>query len=116
MQTDRSTWIAAMIDDFVASSRENTLNAPTGEKAFDPPLVGFSSGSDPLYDDYVHTSAIFICVPSTFLTGRFRNCASFARHVDGDQLGAPRYPAHPQRSVHRDETAVRAMGLRQTSW
>ena len=53
MQTDREAWITAIINNFVASSRENTLNTPTGEKAFDPPLVGFSSGSDPLYDEYV---------------------------------------------------------------
>ncbi len=53
MQTDRGAWITAIIGHFVASSNENTLNTPTGEKAFDPPLVGFSTGSDPLYDEYV---------------------------------------------------------------
>ena len=53
MQTDREAWITAIITNFSAASGENTLNTPTGEKAFDPPLVGFSTGSDPLYDDYV---------------------------------------------------------------
>ena len=63
MQSDRSTWITAIINDFVASSPENTLNAPTGEKAFDPPLVGFSSGSDPLYDEYVRHIGDFYLRP-----------------------------------------------------
>jgi len=51
MQNDWGAWITAMIADFVASSSENTLNTPTGDKAFDPPLVGFSTGNDPLYDE-----------------------------------------------------------------
>lgn len=63
MQTDRSAWITAMINDFVASSRENTLNTPTDEKAFDPPLVGYSSGSDPLYDEYVRHIGDFYLRP-----------------------------------------------------
>ncbi len=53
MQTDRGAWITAIIHNFVASSSENNLNAPAGEKAFDPPLVGFSAGDDPLFDEYV---------------------------------------------------------------
>ncbi len=53
MQNDWGAWITTMIADFVASSSENTLNTPTGDKAFDPPLVGFSTGNDPLYDEYV---------------------------------------------------------------
>ncbi len=53
MQTDRGKWITDIISHFVASSHENTLGTPTGEKAFDPPLVGFSTGGDPLYDEYV---------------------------------------------------------------
>ncbi|KPK87242.1 MAG: 4Fe-4S ferredoxin, partial [Deltaproteobacteria bacterium SM23_61] len=33
-------------------SPENTLKNPTDEKAWDDPLVGFSSGEDPLYQQY----------------------------------------------------------------
>jgi len=46
-------WITAVIEEIVATSAENTLNLPTGEKAFDAPLVGFSSGADPLFEQYV---------------------------------------------------------------
>ena len=63
MQTDRSAWITAMINDFVASSRENTLNTPAEEKAFDPPLVGFSTGGDHLYDEYVRHIGDFYLRP-----------------------------------------------------
>ncbi|MFH1217250.1 MAG: epoxyqueuosine reductase [Pseudomonadota bacterium] len=45
-------WIIAVIRDFVASSPENSLGLPTGEKAFAEPLVGFSSGADPLYEEF----------------------------------------------------------------
>ena len=63
MQTDRSAWITDIITQFVASSPENNLGTPTGEKAFDPPLVGFSTGSDPLYDEYVRHIGDFYLRP-----------------------------------------------------
>lgn len=51
--TDNGTWIAETIREFVATSVENTLNLPGGEKAFDAPLVGFANGADPLFAEYV---------------------------------------------------------------
>ena len=59
-------WITAVIEEIVATSAENTLNLPTGEKAFDAPLVGFSNGADPLLNSTCPTSAIFISRRSTF--------------------------------------------------
>jgi len=53
MQTDRAAWIRAIISDFVETSQENNLKTPSGEKAFNAPLVGFSAGGDPLYDEFV---------------------------------------------------------------
>lgn len=44
-------WIEKEIKDFIASA-ENTMQNETNEKAFDEPLVGFSSGADLLYEAY----------------------------------------------------------------
>ncbi len=52
MDTDSRSWLEKIISDFVKDSPENTLKMETGEKAFDEVLVGFSSGSDPLYETY----------------------------------------------------------------
>jgi len=46
-----ATWIRKEIRDFLETA-ENTLQNEANEKAFDEPLVGFSSGADPLYEAY----------------------------------------------------------------
>jgi epoxyqueuosine reductase QueG len=50
--TDDKAWIERLIRDFIDHSPENTLQNAANEKAFDTPLVGFSSGADPLYETY----------------------------------------------------------------
>jgi epoxyqueuosine reductase len=45
-------WIKALIKDFIERSPENTLGNRENEKAWEDPLVGFSSGDDPLYREY----------------------------------------------------------------
>ena len=56
-----ASWIENMITDFVAGSPQNRLGPDKPEPAFDAPLVGFSSGADPLYDEYVaHIGAFYL--------------------------------------------------------
>jgi epoxyqueuosine reductase QueG len=50
--SDPAAWLDQVIGDFITRSPENTLRNPTHEKAFDPPLVGFSRGDDPLFQAY----------------------------------------------------------------
>jgi epoxyqueuosine reductase len=45
-------WIADIAKKFIDESPENTLKNEANEKAWDEPLVGFSKGSDPLYQFY----------------------------------------------------------------
>ena len=45
-------WSADIIRDFIEKSPENTLQNEANEKAFGIPLVGFSKGDDPLFEDY----------------------------------------------------------------
>jgi epoxyqueuosine reductase QueG len=56
-------WITAAIEGVVATSKENTLNLPTGEKAFDAPRVGFANGADPLFEQYVTHIGDFYLTP-----------------------------------------------------
>jgi len=51
-KTNPARWLEGIIKDFINRSPENTLKNPTDEKAWDDPLVGFSSGEDPLYQQY----------------------------------------------------------------
>lgn len=44
--------IESLVSRYVAESVDNNLGPPFDEKIFDSPLVGFSQGSDPLYDEY----------------------------------------------------------------
>ena len=46
-----ANWIETMIKDFIRSP-ENTLKHRESEKAWEDPLVGFSSGDDSLYQEY----------------------------------------------------------------
>lgn len=46
-------WIREQIETIAAPSGYNDLKYLKPEPAFDKPLVGFSSGADPLYDTYV---------------------------------------------------------------
>jgi epoxyqueuosine reductase len=45
-------WLKREIADFVATSPLNTLGLPSGEVAWDSPLVGFSRGDDGIYQEY----------------------------------------------------------------
>jgi len=46
------SWLTAAIKDFVNESPTNDMGLEDRERIFDPPLVGFSSGADSLYDEY----------------------------------------------------------------
>jgi epoxyqueuosine reductase len=47
-----SRWIGATIREFITTSPDNTLKNVENERAWSDPLVGFSRGDDPLYDDF----------------------------------------------------------------
>ena len=61
--TADAAWIQGIIEDVVATSEENTLKLPTGEKSFDTPLVGFANGADPLFGHYVEHIGEFYLTP-----------------------------------------------------
>ncbi len=57
-------WIETHIKTFVAQSALNRLGPEMDEPAFDAPMVGFSSGADPLYDEYVAHIGPFYLTPA----------------------------------------------------
>lgn len=58
-----AVWIDDLISNFVAQSPKNRLGPDMTLQAFDPPLVGFSSGSDAIYDEYVSHIGEFYLTP-----------------------------------------------------
>ena len=56
--------VTQIIKDLVSGSPENTLQGPFQEPAFAEPLVGFSSGADPLYQQYKEVVGPFHWTPS----------------------------------------------------
>ena len=51
MHQQSPEWVTGIINDFLNSS-ENTLQKWDDEKAWEEPLVGFSSGADPIFEAY----------------------------------------------------------------
>ena len=64
--SDSAKWITSVVTDFIDGSPENTLMNAAGEKAFDHPLVGFSGGNDPLYEEYKEHVGPFHWTPLEF--------------------------------------------------
>jgi epoxyqueuosine reductase len=56
-------WIEDLITGFVARSPKNRLGPDHPEPAFDAPIVGFSSGADPLYGEFVAHIGEFYLTP-----------------------------------------------------
>lgn len=48
---DVAAWLENSIHEFCRDSPENSMRNEENERAFDEPLVGFSNGEDPLYDE-----------------------------------------------------------------
>jgi epoxyqueuosine reductase len=60
---DHGSSITAVIKKFVTLSPLNDMGLKEREKIFDTPLVGFSSGLDPLYDEYKSHIGSFYFTP-----------------------------------------------------
>ena len=60
---NHGTEITTAIKNFVAQSPLNDMKLGVREKIFDAPLVGFSRGTDPLYDEYKSHIGSFYFTP-----------------------------------------------------
>ena len=70
---ESSAWVEGIIKEFIDHSPENTLKNLENEKAFDTPLVGFSRGDDPIYEDYKEHVGPFYLTPWEIFVVTFRD-------------------------------------------
>jgi epoxyqueuosine reductase len=104
---DMGRWITGVIADLAAFSAENTIETDDPEKAFDAPLVGFSSGADPLYDEFVSHIGAFYLTPIALFKQAFPDLPAVradeltviswilpsTSRVRQEQAGANRHPS-----------------------
>lgn len=78
VSSDPALWVKSIISDFLARPSENMLWNRGTEKAWDDPLVGFSRGDDPLYEDFKEYVASFHWTPVEIFSRTFPRCAATA--------------------------------------
>lgn len=76
-----AAWVVNLIKDFAANSLYNSLQSETGEKAWDEPLVGFSAGSDPLYDEFKNHIGDFHWTPAEIFSLTFPEAGASAAEL-----------------------------------
>jgi epoxyqueuosine reductase len=74
---DSRLWIEGLIRDFIAISPFNTMRNEAGEQAWDHALVGFASGSDPIWQQYKEYVGPFHWTP----------CEIFSQHFPKEPTG-----------------------------
>ncbi len=101
-------WLATQINSFVSTSAANTLHLPSNEKAFDSPLIGFSNGADPIYDEFVSHIGNFYLKPADIFLKTFPELSHVAdknltiitwilpstQHTRQDQAQSRKRPCH----------------------
>lgn len=78
---DHGSWITSVIKDFVTLSPLNDMGFKEREVIFDMPLVGFSSGADPLYDEYKAHIGSFYFSPLELFSRSFPDLAPVAEDL-----------------------------------
>jgi len=76
-----AAWVVNLIKDFTLNSPHNTLQNKTGDKAWDEPLVGFSSGSDPLFDEFKNHIGDFYWTPAEIFSLTFPEAGASASEL-----------------------------------
>ncbi|MGC8660340.1 MAG: epoxyqueuosine reductase, partial [Desulfomonilaceae bacterium] len=71
MIEDVGLWLRGLLNCFVRKSPTNSLKMEPDERAFDEILTGFSSGADPIYEDYKDLVGPFHWTPSEIFSLTF---------------------------------------------
>ncbi len=75
LKSEHTNWIRKMITDFVNESPENCLGGDYSEKAWSSPLVGFSRGDDPYYQQFKQDIGEFLWTPEEIFRKTFPDIA-----------------------------------------
>ncbi|MFQ6075451.1 MAG: epoxyqueuosine reductase [Candidatus Bathyarchaeia archaeon] len=97
-----AAWIETVVKQFIKESPENTLKNEENERAWAEPLVGFSSGADPLYQFYKKDIGEFYLTPLEIFTHAFPGA-----RVTPDQLTVISWilpQTEATKSEHRKQT------------
>lgn len=76
-----AAWISEIITDFIHNSPDNYLPNGIKEKIWDKPLVGFSRGDDPLYQEFRNHIGNNYLLPPDFLQKKYQDV-----HINTDDL------------------------------
>lgn len=76
-----ASWVTAVVRTFIRESPENTLQDRANEKAWGEPLLGFSRGDDPLYEEYKEVVGAFHWTPWQIFTQTYPG-----RQVEPEEL------------------------------
>jgi hypothetical protein len=80
-QEEMARWIEFTIKRFVNESPENSMKNKNNERAWAEPLVGFSSGGDPLYKFYKKDIGEFYLTPLEIFVDTFPRVKTTARKL-----------------------------------
>ncbi|RPJ41887.1 MAG: epoxyqueuosine reductase, partial [Deltaproteobacteria bacterium] len=80
-EKDGGIWIQTVVADFINKSPENTLKNAANDKAWTDPLVAFSNGADPLYQEYKRHIGDFFLTPLEFFSQTFPSCPVAAEQL-----------------------------------
>ena len=97
---DKSSWITKIIKDFVEESPLNDMGFAQREKIFNTPLVGFSSGADPLYHEYKSHIGSFYFSPLELFTKTFPD-----REIAAEDLTVISWIIPSTRATRREQAA-----------
>lgn len=64
IERNHESWVRNIIHHFIRRSKENSLKNAVGEAAWAEPLVGFSRGDDPLYEQFKDDIGDFFWTPA----------------------------------------------------
>ncbi len=115
-----SRFIEQAIERYVATSPENRLQALDGQTIFDPPLVGFADGGDPIFDEYKKIIGPFHQTPREALQRHLEKKTGGAGEANGPgpvSVISWVMPIHHQTLVGmRGETRVPSLKWNHTRW
>jgi len=78
---DPGAWVEGVVRRFINESPENTLKNAENERAWADPLVGFSSGADPLYRFYKEDIGEFYLSPLEVFARAYPDVSAAPEHL-----------------------------------
>lgn len=99
--TDYTEWVTQEVQKFTKSSANN-MQKWNDEPAWGTPIIGFSNGSDPLYQFYKQDIGEFYCSPLEFLRHQYTEKHFDAQHITVVSWILPQTEA--TKRDHRQET------------